>query len=263
MPTTTVASSEANSSIVSPTSENSPRDRFSPAVILTKIPRAPCRFTSSSRGLRIAASAASRARSAPTAVPVPIIAMPISDITVLTSAKSTLIMPGFIIRSAMPLTAPSNTSLAALNASSSVASLPNTSNNFSFGIVIRESTCCVSSAIPSSAIFERFLPSNGKGRVTIATVRMPISLATSATIGAAPVPVPPPIPAVINTISAPDKISAISSLSSNAACLPISGFAPAPRPLVILLPSCNIVLAFRLCSACASVLAQINSTPST
>ena len=263
VPTTTVASSDANSSIVSPTSANSPNDRFSPAAIFTSIPRAPSRFTSSNNGDLIADSEASRALSSPLANPVPIIAMPISDMTVLTSAKSTLIVPGCMIKSAIPFTAPNNTLLAALNASSREASLPSTSKSFSFGMVISESTCSDNSAMPFSAIEDRFLPSKGNGFVTTATVRMPISFATSATIGVAPVPVPPPIPAVMNTISAPDRTSAISSLSSIAACLPISGFAPAPNPLVILLPNCKIVLVLRLFSAWASVLAQINSTPST
>ena len=48
-------------------------------------------------------------------------------------------------------------------------------------------------------------PSNGNGLVTTATVRMPISLASCATTGAAPVPVPPPMPAVMNTMSAPSQ----------------------------------------------------------
>ena len=260
---TTVASSDANSSIVSPTSENSPRDKFSPAVIFTRMPRAPSRLTSSSSGLRIAASAASLARSGPDACPVPIIAIPISDITVFTSAKSTLIIPGFMMRSAIPLTAPRSTSLAALNASKSDASFPKTSRSFSLGMVISESTCSLSASMPCCATNKRLRPSKGKGLVTTATVRIPSSRATSATIGAAPVPVPPPIPAVIKTMSAPARIAAISSLSSNAACRPISGFAPAPRPLVTPEPICRMVFASMLLSACESVFAQINSTPST
>ena len=40
------------------------------------------------------------------------------------------------------------------------------------------------------------------GIVTTATVMISKSLANSATTGAAPVPVPPPIPQVINNISA-------------------------------------------------------------
>ena len=54
--------------------------------------------------------------------------------------------------------------------------------------------------------------------VTTATVRMPISLATSATTGAAPVPVPPPMPAVMNSMSAPWIISAMRSRSSMRGC---------------------------------------------
>ena len=227
------------------------------------MPRAPSKLTSSRSGLRIAASAASRARSGPLACPVPIIAMPISDMTVFTSAKSTLIIPGFMMRSAMPFTAPSSTSLAALNASKSEASLPSTSRSFSLGMVMSESTCSLSASMPCCATSARLRPSNGKGLVTTATVKMPNSRATSATIGAAPVPVPPPIPAVMNTISDPASIAAISSLSSNAACRPISGLAPAPRPLVTPEPICRMVFASMLLSACESVLAQINSTPST
>ena len=51
-------------------------------------------------------------------------------------------------------------------------------------------------------------------------------------IGAAPVPVPPPSPAVTKIMSAPSSASIILSESSSAALRPISGFAPAPRPLV-------------------------------
>ena len=59
----------------------------------------------------------------------------------------------------------------------------------------------------------------------------------------APVPVPPPMPAVINNISAPSISSEIRSRSSIPAARPISGFAPAPSPLVILVPNCNKVRA--------------------
>ena len=211
----------------------------------------------------MARSAASRARSSPLAVPVPIIAAPISDITVRTSAKSTFTKPGRIIRSAMPWTAPSNTSFASLKASSNEVFLPSTSRSFSLGIVIRESQCCAISLSPSSAVVTRFLPSKLKGRVTTATVRIPNSRATSATIGAAPVPVPPPMPAVTNTISVPCSASAIRSRSSSAAARPTSGLAPAPSPLVILAPNWSTVLELISESACASVLAQMKSTPST
>ena len=210
--------------------------------MFTKMPRAPLKSMSSSSGLLIARSAASRARPSPLAVPVPIMAEPISDMTVRTSAKSTFTKPGRMMRSAMPCTAPNKTSFASLNASSSVVLEPNTSRSFSLGIVISESQCCAISFRPSSAVLRRFLPSKLKGRVTTATVKMPISRATSATIGAAPVPVPPPMPAVTKTISAPCSASAMRSLSSSAAARPTSGLAPAPRPLVMLAPNCSTVL---------------------
>ena len=67
---------------------------------------------------------------------------------------------------------------------------------------------------------------------------MSLSLAILAIIGAAPVPVPPPIPAVINTIFVlASNICEISSKLSTADCSPISGFAPAPSPSVKLRPN--------------------------
>ncbi|AAZ25227.1 hypothetical protein CPS_4460 [Colwellia psychrerythraea 34H] len=98
--------------------------------------------------------------------------------------------------------------------------------------------------------------------VTTATVKIPISFAISATTGAAPVPVPPPIPAAINIISAPCKACLIVSRSSSAAQRPISGFAPAPNPLVTSAPSCKVTSAEELRNACESVFAVTNSTPS-
>ena len=67
------------------------------------------------------------------------------------------------------------------------------------------------------------LPSNLNGRVTTATVRMPRLFAISAMTGAAPVPVPPPMPAVMNSMSAPSIMLAMRSRSSIAASRPISG----------------------------------------
>ena len=67
---------------------------------------------------------------------------------------------------------------------------------------------------------------------------MSISLANFEITGAAPVPVPPPIPAVIKTILV--LVSSIffkSSKLSTAAFSPISGFAPAPKPSVKEIPS--------------------------
>ncbi len=108
----------------------------------------PARLMSSSNGLEMAASAASRARSSPDAVPDPIMAMPVSDMTVRTSAKSTLIRPGRVMSSAMPCTAPCSTVFAALKASSNVVVLPSTDSSFWFGMVISESTYLDSSSMP-------------------------------------------------------------------------------------------------------------------
>ncbi|OQC53789.1 MAG: hypothetical protein BWX53_00519 [Parcubacteria group bacterium ADurb.Bin016] len=108
----------------------------------------------------------------------------------------------------------------------------------SLGIVIIASTLPISSFWPRSAIFRRWTPSKVKGLVTTAIVKAPKSRASSAIIGEAPVPVPPPKPQVINTISAPFKASLISFCDSAAASRPKSGFIPAPKPLVIVLPIC-------------------------
>src|SRR5665213_4433907 len=70
------------------------------------------------------------------------------------------------------------------------------------------------------------------------------------------------MPAVMNSMSQPSMSSTMRSRSSIAACRPISGSAPAPRPLVILAPICSEVLIFDALSACESVLMQMKSTPS-
>ena len=76
----------------------------SPPVMLISSPRAPLIEVSSSSGLEIAASAARMARLSPSASPVPIMALPISAITVRMSAKSRFTRPGAIIRSVTPRT---------------------------------------------------------------------------------------------------------------------------------------------------------------
>ena len=75
------------------------------------------------------------------------------------------------------------------------------------------------------------LPSNANGLVTTATVRMPSSCAISATTGAAPVPVPPPMPAVRNSMSAPSISSAMRSRSSIAAWRPTLGIGAGAQAL--------------------------------
>jgi hypothetical protein len=89
---------------------------------------------------------------------------------------------------------------------------------------------------------------------------MPISLATRAITGAAPVPVPPPMPAVMNSMCAPSMALRMSSTAASAASRPFSGLLPAPRPLA---PSWMVRCAALRASAWASVLAQMNSTPCT
>ncbi len=116
--------------------------------------------------------------------------------------------------------------------------------------------------MPSVAWRARWVPSNSNGRVTTPTVSAPISvLAISAITGAAPVPVPPPSPAVTNTMSAPFSASLMSSRDSAAAPEPTSGLAPAPRPWVDSWPMLSLMSASHIASAWASVLAAMNSTP--
>ena len=100
------------------------------------------------------------------------------------------------------------------------------------------------SSRPATALFILSGPSKKKGLVTIPTVKHPDSLHTLAITGAAPVPVPPPIPQAIKTILASLTTSLIESSSSRAAFLPTSGLAPAPSPLVEFLPIITLVSAF-------------------
>ena len=72
-----------------------------------------------------------------------------------------------------------------------------------------------------------------EGRVTTPTVRIPISRAMAATTGAAPVPVPPPMPADKFLLSSVRR-RARSSLFSSAARLPTAGLAPQPLPAQVL-----------------------------
>ncbi len=95
-----------------------------------------------------------------------------------------------------------------------------------------ESTASFSSFNPSTELAILFLPSKENGRVTIATVKAPSSRAIRATTGAAPVPVPPPIPAAMNTMLAPLTMARISSMLASAAAFPTLGSPPAPKPPV-------------------------------
>ena len=159
--------------------------------------------------------------------------------TVWTSAKSRLMIAGTLIRSVIPCTACCNTSSAFFKASGIVVRLSTISSSLSFGITMRVSTLSFNFSIPPMALTIRVFASKRNGFVTTPTVRIPISLEILATTGAAPVPVPPPIPQVTNTISEPFSAAAISSSFSSAAFSPTSGLAPAPSPFVSFSPICK------------------------
>ena len=148
-----------------------------------------------------------------------------------------------------------------MNASTIEVFLSIICRSLSFGITTNVSTFPFKLSIPLSACVSLFLPSNVNGFVTTPIVNIPISFAQDATIGAAPVPVPPPIPAVTNTMSAPLRASVISALLSSAAWAPMSGLAPAPSPLVIFSPIWIFDAAFDKSKACLSVFTAMNSTP--
>ena len=120
-----------------------------------------------------------------------------------TSAKSMLMSPGTVIRSEMPCTPCRKTSSASTNASLMGVRRSTIFSRCWLGITIRVSTSLRRLSIPSSARVILRRPSNSNGLVTTATVRMSCSRAVRAITGAAPVPVPPPSPAVMNTMSAP------------------------------------------------------------
>ncbi len=207
--------------------------------IVNKTPVAPL-IESSSNGLSIAARAASLARSSPLALPIPIKAEPACLMIALTSAKSTLTKPGTVITSEIPCTPCFKTSSTMAKASSREVLRSIICNNLSLGMVMIVSTLSINLSRPCSAISRRCTPSKVKGLVTTATVKAPNSLAISAITGAAPVPVPPPKPQVIKTMSAPDNLDKISCSFSSALLRPRSGSIPAPKPRVVLRPICTL-----------------------
>ncbi len=186
------------------------RPRSDPPWMDSSTPCAPSMLASSS-GLEMAISAAATLRSSPRDDPIPISAEPAPDITDFTSAKSRLISPGVVIKSVIPCTPESSTWSAALNASSTLTCRSEMDSSRSFGITISVSTSLRSRSMPSSAWAARRFPSKPNGRVTTPMVSAPSERATLATIGAPPVPVPPPSPAVTKTMSAPLMTSSISS----------------------------------------------------
>ncbi len=136
--------------------------------------------------------------------------------------------------SAIPFAALLKISFALLKASIAVGSSRYRFWIFSLLMISSESTLSFNSLIPFIACSKRVLPSTKRGEVTIATVNIPISLASVAITGAAPVPVPPPIPAVMNSILVfiASNLSRMRSMLSIAARRPSSGSLPAPRPLL-------------------------------
>ena len=132
----------------------------------------------------------------------------------------------------------------------------------SFGITMSVSTDAFIRSSPSSACWNLLFPSKLNGFVTTHTVKIPISLAISAITGAAHVPVPHPIPAVMKTISVSSSMALISSYDSSADFFPTSGFAHAQRPLVSPRPMLICLSACDHASDCASVFTAINSTQS-
>ena len=99
--------------------------------------------------------------------------------------------------------------------------------------------------------------------VTTPTVSAPARRAISATTGAAPVPVPPPIPQVTKTMSEPSSSSATCDWLSLTALRPTSGRPPEPIPPVVSGPMANVCAFFSRLSAWTSVLSASILTPRT
>jgi len=110
----------------------------------------------------------------------------------------------------------------------------------------------------ASACFIRRVPSKLNGLVTTATVKSHLAGRTRHN-GAAPVPVPPPIPAVTNTMCYHEWLRKSLRSFLSAAAVPMSGLAPAPKPSVNCLPSCSFTSAGWRSSTCKSVLAMAKS----
>ncbi len=154
-----------------------------------------------------------------------------------------------------------STSSASENASCRLTRLSVISSSRSLGITISVSTASLSCSMPALAVSSRTAPSQPNGRVTTPMVNASISLAMRATTDEAPVPVPPPMPAVMNTMSEPCSTSYRSSVDSSAALRPISASPPTPNPRVSLSPMRTRVGASASMSAWASVLIATKSTP--
>ncbi len=151
-------------------SDASASERSGPPVMLTTMLRAPRIESFSSSGFETARCAAVSARSGPSPMPIPMTAWPMPFMIERTSAKSTLIWPGWMMMSVIPCTACSSTSSATLNASCTGVFRGTLWSTRSFGIAITESAYFLSSSSPSRACSMRRLPSSANGSVTTATV---------------------------------------------------------------------------------------------
>ena len=232
---------------------------FGPPVIFTKAPEA-SEISTSKRGFWIAFSTDSTARCSESDSPIPIKETPPFDITALTSAKSKFTKPEVVTSSVVPLTAFVKISSEILNAVCKGKSGAN-SKSLSFGITIKVSTIDSILSNPFIALSILFFPSIVKGKVTTPIVNAPCFFAIFAISGAAPVPVPPPIPQVIKIMSLPAIFFFISDSDSFAASCPILGLLPEPKPWVNSLPIKIFWSAFAYNKSCASVFIAINSPP--
>ena len=139
------------------------------------------------------------------------------------------------------------------------------------GRLIRLSLCTTKSAsicsriasTPCSATRSFRFPSKENGTVTTPMESMPNFFTSRAMTGAAPVPTPPPMPAVMNTRSTSFKTCSSRAISFSAAFSPISATPPVPRPFVKRSPICktSIPASFSSESCFASVLTPNNSMP--
>jgi hypothetical protein len=179
-------------------------------------------------------------------------------ITDLTSAKSTLINQFQVITSETHAIPCLNTSSTTMKASVNGVCLSIIDKILSFGTVINVSTLSFSSSYHHIACFDLLCHSNEKGLVTTQIVKIHISFATSATIGAAQVQVHPHKPQVTKTMSAQFNAFLISSLDSSAAVFQFSGFHQAHNHLVAAFQIVILCSAFEDANACESVFIAIN-----
>ena len=233
-----------------------------PPVTLIRAPVAPAMSTWRS-GELIASSTASSARFSLSDSPIPMRATPPPFMIVRRSLKSRLTSPGRVMISVIPRIARASTESATLNAVW-MGSRGTSSRSRSFGIVITVSTTSRRRSRPHPAFSWRTRPSEANGSVQTAIVSgaaPPESFAHCATTGAEPVPVPPPRPSVMKTMSEFASAFLSSSSASFAACSPTWGRAPAPSPRVSRRPRRILRGAWIVRRCWASVLQATISAP--